>query len=84
MGFFGSEKKKKKFYYGKGNYPRWRDSGKLVHRTVAENIVGGRISQGREVHHKDGNVKNFRRSNLQVMSASNHKKLHTKKRRSFW
>jgi len=69
-------------YKDKKGYPRWSDSGKLVHRTVASNIIGGPIGQGRVVHHKDGDKSNFRKSNLTVMSRSAHSSLHTKKRRS--
>jgi hypothetical protein len=69
-----------KFYYDEKGYPRWRDSGKLVHRTVAK-------PKGDEVtHHKDGNPKNFRKSNLKNMSRSAHSRLHARKRtrKSFW
>ena len=69
-----------KFYYDKKGYPRWRDSKKLVHRTVAAKKVGGKIFKDLVVHHKDGNKKNFRKSNLQIMSRSKHSKLHAKKR----
>jgi hypothetical protein len=71
-----------KFYYDKKGYPRWRDTNKLVHKTVAENMVGGKIYSGRVVHHKDENKKNFRKSNLIVMSRSSHSKLHIRKRKS--
>ena len=73
-----------KFYYGRKGYPRWSNSKKLVHRTVAAKKVGGSIWGGYVVHHKDGNKKNFRSSNLSVMSRSNHSELHVKKRRSKW
>jgi hypothetical protein len=73
-----------KFYYGRKGYPRWSNSKKSVHRTVAAKKVGGRIWGGYVVHHKDGNKKNFRRSNLSVMSRSKHSLLHAKKRRSKW
>jgi hypothetical protein len=66
---------------GKG-YPRWKDSGKLVHRTVAANKVGGRIFPGLIVHHKDGNKMNFRKSNLHIMSRSAHSRHHAQERRS--
>jgi hypothetical protein len=70
-------------YKDKKDYPRWKNSGKLVHRTVASNMVGGRIGKGRVVHHKDGNKSNFRRSNLEVMSRRKHSSLHAKRKRPF-
>jgi hypothetical protein len=70
-------------YKDKKGYPRWSDSGKLVHRTVASNMIGGHIGKGRVVHHKDGNKSNFRKSNLTVMSKSAHSLLHAKKKRSW-
>jgi hypothetical protein len=70
------------FFYDKKGYPRWRDSKKLVHRTVAANMVGGRIWGGWVVHHKDGNKKNFRKNNLVIMTRSAHAKLHARQRRA--
>ena len=70
-------------YKDKKGYPRWSDSGELVHRTVASNMIGGHIGKGRVVHHKDGNKSNFRKSNLaRPMSKSDHSSLHAKKKRS--
>ncbi len=63
-------------YVDSNGYPRWNDSNKLVHRTVAANIVGGRIFPGYVVHHIDGNKMNFRKTNLWIMSRSNHARLH--------
>jgi len=65
------------FYYDKKGYPRWKDSNKLVHRTVSK-PKGDTV-----VHHKDENKKNFRKSNLVNMKRSNHSKLHAKKRTSW-
>jgi hypothetical protein len=64
----------------KKGYPRWKDSGGLVHRSVASNMLGGPIGKGRVVHHNDGNKSNFRKSNLTVMSRRNHSSLHAKKK----
>jgi hypothetical protein len=74
----------RKFYKDKKGYPRWRNSHKLVHRTVASNKIGGSIGRGRVVHHRDGNKMNFRKSNLTVMSRSDHSSLHAKKKRWFF
>jgi hypothetical protein len=65
----------------KKGYPRWKDSGRLVHRDVASNMVGGSIGRGRVVHHRDGDRSNFRKSKLTVMSRREHSSLHAKKRR---
>ena len=63
-----------KFYYDDEEYPRWRDSGKLVHRTISK-------PKNNEVtHHKDGNPHNFRKDNLKNMSRSEHSRLHARKR----
>ncbi len=67
-----------KFYYDKNGYPRWKDSDKLVHRTVAK------PKDGEVTHHKDENPHNFRRANLENMSRSEHSSLHAKKRKSSW
>ncbi len=72
------------FYYDEKGYPRWKNTKKLVHRTVAENKVGGKIFKGMVVHHRDGNKKNFRKSNLVIMGRSNHSRLHIRKRKSSW
>ncbi len=70
-------------YIDKKGYPRWSDSKKLVHRTVAAKKVGGRIFPGMVVHHIDGNKRNFRFSNLQIMSRSAHSRLHARYRNNF-
>ncbi len=69
----------------KKGYKRFSDSKKLVHKWAAEKKVGGKIYPGRVVHHRDGDKSNFTPSNLQVMSRSEHSKLHAKKKkRNFW
>ncbi|MHA1267544.1 MAG: HNH endonuclease [Candidatus Helarchaeota archaeon] len=72
---------KKKIYIDKKGYPRYSDTGELVHRKVASKKVGGPIYRDRVVHHIDGNKKNFRRKNLQIMERSAHLKLEAKKRK---
>ena len=66
-----------KFYYDENDYPRWRDSDELVHRTVA------RPRGDQVVHHRDGNRGNFRSENLVCMSRSGHSRLHARKRSFF-
>ncbi len=67
-------------YIDKKGYPRWKNTGLLVHRTVAAAKVGGRIFKGFVVHHLDGNKRNFRKNNLWVMSRSAHSRLHARER----
>lgn len=69
-----------KQYRDSSGYPHFADSGKFVHIWAAEKKVGGKIGQGRVVHHKDENKQNYSRSNLQVMSRSAHSSHHAKKR----
>lgn len=71
-------------YIDKKGYPRWKNSRLLVHRTVAANIVGGRIFPGMVVHHIDGNKRNFRKNNLWIMSRSSHSKFHAMRRNSLF
>jgi hypothetical protein len=74
-----------KFFNGKkGGYPRWKNSNKLVHRTVLQNKLGGKIWKGYDAHHIDGNIRNFRKSNLVAVKHSKHMRYHAKKRRSKW
>lgn len=66
----------RRFYYDKNGYPRWCDNDELVHRTVAKNMVGGKIFKNYEVHHKDGNTKNFRKDNLVILNKRVHRAVH--------
>lgn len=50
---------------------------KFTHRTVAEKSTGS-IPKGHHVHHKNGIKTDNRPSNLKVLSASAHAKLHHK------
>jgi hypothetical protein len=73
-----------KLFTDKKGYKRFANSGKPVHRHVAERKVGGKIWKGHVVHHRDGNKRNNRRSNLSIMKRSSHSKLHAKKRKRGW
>ena len=68
-------------YKDKKGYPRWSDSGGLVHRDVARNMYGP--LGNRVVHHNDGDKSNFRKNNLTTMSRSNHSSLEAKRRRRY-
>ncbi len=65
-------------YVDKKGYPRFKNSGKPVHRVVAENKIGRPLREHEVVHHKDGDKTNFRRENLRVTSRSYHSKLHSR------
>ena len=57
------------------------NSGKgweFSHRAAAENKLGGSIFDGHQVHHIDGNKTNNQHSNLTVLSAADHYKIHHK------
>ncbi|MFH1358524.1 MAG: HNH endonuclease [archaeon] len=65
-------------YKDSKGYPRFKNSGKPVHRAVAENKIGRKLRDHEVVHHKDGDKTNFTRGNLRVTSRSHHSKLHSK------
>lgn len=50
--------------------------GRHEHRIVAEAMLGRPLVRGEIVHHIDGNRQNNTPANLQVMSQSQHMKLH--------
>jgi hypothetical protein len=66
------------FHRDKKGYPRWDDSGLLVHKTVCP------VGPGQVVHHKDGNKSNFRRENLKPMSRSSHSRLEARKKNGWF
>jgi len=75
---------KRGFYYDRKGYPRWRNTNRLVHRTVVANEFGGKIPSGFVVHHKDENKSNFRKDNLVLMTRSEHARLHLRERMRRW
>ncbi len=50
--------------------------GRHEHRIVAEQLLGRPLVKGEIVHHRDGNKHNNDPSNLEVMTQSEHMKLH--------
>lgn len=50
--------------------------GEHIHRVIAEQMIGRPLAKGEIVHHIDGNKHNNDPSNLQVMTQSEHMKLH--------
>ena len=65
-----------KIIKNQSGYPVYANTGKLVHIAQAEKKVGGKIWDGYEVHHKDGNKDNYRQANLAVLQKPFHKKIH--------
>ena len=79
--------KKNLTYVSKDGYKRFSDSGKKVHTHVAEMKLGRKLKPGEQVHHKNRNKLDNRRSNLWVFPS---RKAHTnthkrdKKRTGKW
>lgn len=60
----------------KGLYP--------LHRVIAENMIGRLLWPFEHVHHKDGNKFNNSPDNLEVLSRSDHAKLHKQPSEEAW
>jgi len=71
-------------FFKKKGYKHFANSGKPVHRHVAERKLGRKLKPGEVVHHRDGNKLNNKRGNLAVLSRKFHSKLHHKKRKGEW
>lgn len=64
-------------YIDEDGYKRYSDSDKLVHRHVAEMMLGRKLRPGEVVHHKNRNKLDNRRSNLWVFESQLlHYKIH--------
>ena len=69
--------KKKLTYIDKNGYKRYSDSNKLVHRHVAEMMLGRKLRLREVVHHKNRNKLDNRRLNLWVFeSQKKHHSIH--------
>jgi hypothetical protein len=53
-------------YTDENGYKRYKDSGKLVHRYMAEKKLGRKLRQGEVVHHRDRDKSNNSKYNLWV------------------
>lgn len=53
-----------------------REKTQHQHRVVMEKILGRKLKKGEVVHHKDMNKQNNNPNNLQVMTQSEHARLH--------
>lgn len=62
-------------YYVKRNYKR-------EHRTVMENYLGRKLGRYEVIHHINGNKQDNRIENLQIMTNSEHAKLHWELKKS--
>jgi hypothetical protein len=54
--------------------------GRHIHRIVAEEMLGRSLTSKEVVHHKDGNKWNNAPENLEVMSQSQHVRIHNMER----
>jgi hypothetical protein len=59
-------------------YVRYSSNDKFVHRVVMEIFLGRELDTDEVVHHLNGDVKDNRIENLQLMTNSEHRKLHCK------
>lgn len=72
------------FYIDSRGYKHYRDSGKSVHRHVAERKLGRKLRPGEIVHHKNRNKQDNRRSNLWVFpSQAKHHITHKKDKKKY-
>lgn len=55
-------------------YPKF--FGRHMHRAIMEEYLGRKLNRNEIVHHKDGNKHNKHIDNLQLMTQSEHIKLH--------
>jgi len=75
---------KKLTYIDKKGYKRFRDSDILVHKHVAEMMLGCKLRPGEVVHHNNRNKLDNRRSNLWVFeSQQKHYKIHKQDKKKY-
>ena len=71
-------------YIDKKGYKRYTNSNKLVHRHVAEMMLGRKLKSSEVVHHKNRNKLDNRRSNIYVFSnQSIHHNTHKKDKKKY-
>jgi len=64
-----TDKNSSKTYIDDNGYPRFKDSDKPVHRSVAEIKLGRPLKRGEVVHHKNRNKQDNSFGNLEVFSS---------------
>lgn len=67
-----------KKYRGTGTKTYVKENGRHQHRVVMEKVLGRKLKKGEIVHHIDHNKKNNHPKNLEVMTQSQHARLHLK------
>lgn len=91
--FFEFQRKHPEEFFGEAKYGYWdghkitKDykghlvcSGGRVHRLIMEKHLGRKLSKKEIVHHIDGNRQNNSLGNLEVLTRSEHSKLHSRRR----
>lgn len=66
---------------GKETHTYNKQMGELEHRRIMRLKIGRPLEENEVVHHKDGNPHNNKPSNLQIMTRSEHTRLHIK---NYW
>lgn len=61
-------------------HPHARNGRVMEHVVVAEDMLGRSLRPDEHVHHRNGNKRDNTPSNLQVLTASEHAKLHVAER----
>ena len=61
-------------------YLRDNKTDKYLHRIIMEKHLGRKMKSTEVIHHKNGNPSDNKIKNLEVMSNSEHRKLHIKKK----
>lgn len=71
-------------YIDENGYKRFSDSNKLVHRHVAEMMLGRKLLPGEVVHHKNRNKLDNRRLNLWVFKSQyRHHQIHEQDEKNY-